>query len=42
MSNTTNNEEAPQSAKPRRTASEHLAFVVNELLDAPLYIFKMR
>lgn len=30
------------AAKRRRTAGEHLAFVVNELIRAPLYIAKMR
>lgn len=38
----TNDEEVRQPAKPRRTASEHVAFIVNELIRAPLYIAKMR
>ncbi len=34
--------DSPRVGKPRRTAGEHLAFVVNELTRAPLYIAKMR
>ena len=32
----------PTAGKHRRTAAQHLAFVVNELICAPLYIAKMR